>query len=182
MFRSILLASMLTLLIQGTIHAQSVAIGSKAPEIELTNPEGKLLKLSSLQGHVVLIDFWASWCGPCRRANPNVVAIYNKYKNQKFQKGLKGFTIFNVSLDKNKEAWVAAIKQDGLEWPNHVSDLKGWAAAPAILYGIRAIPTTILIDEEGIVIAINPSLDRISLEMDKRLITSPPIPKAKTGG
>lgn len=181
MFRSLFLVAFLVTLFSQSASAQMPSVGKKAAEIELTTPEGKMLKLSSLQGHVVLIDFWASWCGPCRRANPHVVAIYNKYKNQKYQKGLKGFTVFSVSLDKNREAWLAAIQQDGLEWPHHVSDLKGWSAEPAIQYGVRAIPTTILLDEDGIVIAINPSLDQISLEMDKRLNTSPPLPKAKTG-
>lgn len=126
----------------------SPTIGTAAPEISQPNPEGVNIALSSLKGKVVLIDFWASWCGPCRVENPNVVAAYNKYKD-------KGFTIYSVSLDNNKQKWVDAIAADGLIWPNHVSDLKGWNAAPAAKYGVNSIPATFLIDENGVVIAKN---------------------------
>ncbi len=120
--------------------------GSKlAPEIALKNPQGKVIKLSSLRGKYVLIDFWASWCGPCRRENPNVVKLYQKYKD-------RGFTIYSVSLDQDAEAWKRAIASDGLEWPNHVSDLLGWKTPMTSLYGFSGIPHTVLLDKEGNVI------------------------------
>lgn len=120
--------------------------GQIAPELEFANPEGKILKLSDLRGKVVLIDFWASWCGPCRRENPNVVNLYAKYNS-------KGFEVFSVSLDNNKAKWVEAIQKDNLSWPNHVSDLKGWSSAAAKLYGVNSIPCTFLIDKDGRIIA-----------------------------
>jgi peroxiredoxin len=123
-------------------------IGEKVPEITLADVNGNTLSLSSLKGKVVLIDFWASWCGPCRGENPNVVAAYNTYKD-------KGFTVFSVSLDNNKDQWKAAIAKDGLAWPNHVSDLKGWQSDVAKLYGVKGIPATFLIDQEGKLIATN---------------------------
>ena len=124
------------------------AIGQKAPELAFQNPEGKTVKLSDLKGKVVLIDFWASWCRPCRMENPNVVKAYNKYHE-------KGFEIYSVSLDKDKAAWMNAIKQDGLIWPNHVSDLLFWQSKAAQIYGVRSIPATYLIGKDGKIIAKN---------------------------
>jgi thiol-disulfide isomerase/thioredoxin len=118
-----------------------------APEIALKNPDGVEMKLSSLRGQYVLIDFWASWCMPCRRENPNVVRLYNKYKN-------KGFTIFSVSLDKDAEAWKEAIEKDGLVWPNHVSDLLQWNSPLPQLYGFSGIPHTVLVNPEGNIIGV----------------------------
>lgn len=131
------------------------AIGNVAPELNFNNPEGKLITLKSLRGNYVLIDFWASWCRPCRMENPNVVKLYNKYKEQ-------GFTVFSVSLDNNVDRWVNAIKADNLSWPNHVSDLKQWRTEATKIYGFRGIPYTVLIDKEGKIIAKNlrgPSLE-----------------------
>ena len=133
---------------------KGVSVGDMAPDFTLNSPEGQDVTLSSLRGKYVLIDFWASWCGPCRMENPNVVKLYNKYKD-------KGFAIYGVSLDKDKAAWLAAIKKDNLTW-THGSDLKFWNSAVAQTYGVNAIPATFLLDKEGKVIAKNlrgPSLE-----------------------
>jgi peroxiredoxin len=115
---------------------RNLAVGSAAPDITLPSPDGKDISLSSLRGKYVLVDFWASWCGPCRQENPNVVRMYNKYKD-------KGFEIFGVSLDESRDKWLKAIAMDKLTWP-HVSDLKGWNSAAAQQYNIQAIPQTLL--------------------------------------
>jgi peroxiredoxin len=131
------------------------AIGQLAPEISLPNPEGQVVKLSSLRGKYVLIDFWAKWCGPCRRENPNVVRAYHKFKD-------KGFEIYSVSLDRSKADWVQAIKEDGLTW-THVSDLKYFDCVAAKEYNVNAIPFSILLDKDGKILAKNlrgPALDQ----------------------
>jgi thiol-disulfide isomerase/thioredoxin len=124
----------------------AVAIGNAAPDLSFPTPNGQMLSLSSLKGKVVLLDFWASWCKPCRMENPNVVNLYNQYKD-------KGFTVYSVSLDNNKQKWVNAIEADGLAWPNHVSDLGGWNSMPAAIYGVNSIPQTYLIGTDGTIIA-----------------------------
>lgn len=143
-------------------------IGQRAPELEFKNPNDSTIKLSSLRGYYVLIDFWASWCGPCRMENPNVVTAYTKYKSASFNFG-KGFRVFNVSLDQNKEAWKNAILKDKLDWPYHVSDLKGWSAEPAAKYGVNSIPTNWLVDPRGIIVARGLRGPALDSELEKYL-------------
>jgi peroxiredoxin len=134
--------------------SRDLAIGAKAPEISLPNPDGEIIKLSSLRGNYVLIDFWAAWCRPCRAENPNVLRMYNQYAD-------KNFEILGVSLDRTRDAWLKAIEQDGLPWV-HISDLKYFQSEAAVTYNINAIPATYLIDPEGNIIAKNlrgPSLE-----------------------
>lgn len=146
---------------------ERIQVGQPAPNLELKSPDGETYSLEDLKGQVVLLDFWASWCGPCRRENPNVVKVYNKYKD-------KGFTIYSVSLDGldarrasglspeqitranegQKQRWVNAIKQDGLIWDYHVSELKKWSGTASAEYGVTGIPKTFLIDREGKIAAV----------------------------
>ena len=144
-------------------------IGDTAPEIEQEGIDGKTIKLSSLKNHIVLIDFWASWCRPCRYENPNVVKAYNDFKDKKFKGGKKGFTIFSVSLDQNADQWKAAIIQDGLIWKSHTCDMKGWSNAVGKTYGVQSIPTNFLIDGKGIIIAKSLRGENIAAELNKLL-------------
>lgn len=138
---------------------ERVAVGRPAVDFTLNDPRGNPVSLSSLQGNYVLIDFWASWCGPCRRENPNVAALYKDYKD-------KGFEILGVSLDETHDKWVQAIKDDALTW-THVSDLQGWASEAGKLYGINSIPATVLLDRDGIIIEKNLRGDALRKKLEE---------------
>jgi peroxiredoxin len=135
--------------------------GQAAPEINLPTPNGKELALSSFRGKIVLVDFWASWCGPCRKEMPNVVKAYAKFKD-------KGFEIYGVSLDQDKARWLEAIQKDGITWPQ-VSDLKYWECEAAKLYAVEGIPYTVLLDKEGKIIAKNLRGADLEIAIEKAL-------------
>ena len=162
---------------------ERIKVGQPAPNITLPDPDGTERSLEDLKGNIVLLDFWASWCGPCRRENPNVVNVYDRYKD-------RGFTVYSVSLDgldsrtkqrfstqeqidqqmvAQRNRWLNAIEQDNLKWPDHVSDLKKWETIPAKMYGVSGIPKTFLIDRDGKIAAVNPRGPLLEQELKKLL-------------
>ena len=143
------------------IRSLSTSIGQIAPDIILPSPDGKEIALSSLRGKVVLIDFWASWCGPCRKEMPNVIKAYAKHKE-------KGFEVYGVSLDQDRDRWIEAIAKDGMTWPQ-VSDLKYWQSEAAKMYNVQSIPYTVLIDKEGKIIDKNLRGEALDKKLDEIL-------------
>lgn len=148
---------LLIFLFATTLTKAQVSIGQQAPELSLPGKNGDTIKLSSFQGKIVLVDFWASWCVPCRRNNPFLVYLYKKYKN-------KGLEIYGLSIDEEKDRWLGAVKKDRLSWPQ-VVDNKGWDAPSTLAYGVEAIPANFLLDKEGKIIAI----DLEGQELEKKI-------------
>ncbi|MCB9019294.1 MAG: redoxin domain-containing protein [Chitinophagales bacterium] len=136
-------------------EAANSFLGKTATDLNLPDPDGKPIQLSSLRGKYVLLDFWASWCAPCRKENPNLVALYEQYKD-------KGFTVYSVSLDDNRDAWMQAIRSDKLSWPSHVSQLQKWNSSAAAAYNVTGIPASFLLDTNGVVIAENIRSEQLS--------------------
>lgn len=136
-------------------EAANSFLGKTATDLNLPDPDGKPIQLSSLRGKYVLLDFWASWCAPCRKENPNLVALYEQYKD-------KGFTVYSVSLDDNRDAWMQAIRSDKLNWPSHVSQLQKWNSSAAAAYNVTGIPASFLLDTNGVVIAENIRSEQLS--------------------
>lgn len=158
----ILLLSCFTL----SVSAQNFQVGDTVPNIVMNNLDGQEIKLSSLRGKVVLVDFWAAWCKPCREENRELVKVYSDYKDKTFKNG-EGFTVFSISLDKKETAWKKAINTDKLIWDYHVSDLKGWNNDAAKLYKIKSIPQSYLIDGEGRIIHVNPRGETLEKTLKK---------------
>lgn len=145
-----------------------ITVGTQAPELLFSNPAGKEISLKQINSKkYILIDFWASWCGPCRRANPGLVKFYKTYAHKKFTGAKKGFDILSVSLDKDKDAWVAAIQKDSLYWSNHMSDLKGWNSEAAQTYAVQYIPQAFLLDPNGKVIGAYMTADQAIPDIEK---------------
>ncbi|MCB0600342.1 MAG: TlpA family protein disulfide reductase [Saprospiraceae bacterium] len=142
--------------------------GIDAPGFEFVNLAGETKKLSDFQGQYVLIDFWASWCGPCRAQNPKIRELYAKYHHAAFKDG-SGFEVINIAIEGDPERWKQAINQDGLDWPNHFTDGENFQGPVAKRYGIRQIPTSYLVNPSGKIVAVNPDIEFISTFFDRRM-------------
>lgn len=155
-----------------TAHAQyentKMQVGQMAPDLAYSNPSGQKMSLKDAnKGRYVLVDFWASWCGPCRRASPELVEMYNKYKDMKFKNATNGFTVFSVSLDGSKDAWMKAIQDDKLAWEYHVSDLLKWNSEAAAIYGVQFIPQSFLIGPDGKILGKFMEINQAVAELGK---------------
>jgi len=158
----------------GSVNAQfensKIKVGEKAPELKFEDPSGKNIELSKIaKDRVILLDFWASWCRPCRTANPRLVELYDRYKDKDFKSAKKGFTIVSVSLDQNKDAWVKAIADDKLAWEFHMSDLGGWRSKPAEIYGVEFVPQAFLLGPDGKVLAKYQFAEQAEADLQKML-------------
>lgn len=170
--KKILSSLLFCLSISITTNAQydntKIQVGQKAPELAYNDPNGKKMVLSEInKGRVILLDFWASWCGPCRRSNPALVKLYNEYKSKTFKGAKNGFTVVSVSLDKAKEAWMQAIQADNLSWPYHMSDLMAWQSKAAETYGIQFVPQAFLIGADGKIIGKYMSAEEAVADLNK---------------
>ena len=158
----------IALIISLHTFGQELKVGDKAPDIVQNLVTGEEFHLSELKGKMVLIDFWASWCKPCRHENPNIVKVYKEYKDESFKNG-EGFTVLSVSLDFKKEMWEKAIQTDKLEWTYHISDLKGWKNSAAVNYNVKSIPQSYLIDGDGIIVGMNLRAEDLDKLLRKQL-------------
>ncbi len=167
-FLNVLLVLMILFLIGRYFYMQPKFIqGESSQEIISKLPSGEEFRLSDLKGNYVLLDFWGSWCGPCRKENPDLVKLYEKYKDVTFTDA-EGFEIVSVGIERNRERWLRAIQADGLVWKYHISDLNRFDSEAAKTYGVREIPTKYLLDEKGVIIGVNLSAEEIDRLLEKR--------------
>lgn len=152
----------------GTPYKPKLITGTEAPDFKLINRENKYQSLSDFRGKLVILDFWASWCPPCRKANKDMVELYHEFKNARFENGTS-LEIIGISEDMKKTAWGDAIKEDGLEWPTHLANKLTPGSNVAQLYDVQYIPTTYLISPEGVILLVNPGHDELKEELKKRL-------------
>jgi thiol-disulfide isomerase/thioredoxin len=146
-----LLIGFATILTSCESNGDNLINGKTAPGLSLPDTLNQKIDLRSFHGKLVLVDFWASWCKPCRKENPYLVKVYDEFHNRRFE-GASGFEILSVSLDSRRDSWIKAIHSDSLHWPNHVSELNGWKSSAVATYGVSSIPTSFLLDQDGMII------------------------------